>query len=206
MRSKASKEVNADLRSSLIDPDSGLFRPGSLPKVEGASASASKALMRSVGQATSCETRGMQTHSFPSICFQAQRPINCFQQYRHFPIPTCPWSSLFRQVAAAPKKAPKQKAEKILASSWAGQAKERQETLLQDAAKARTSSIALGSIEYASELSKQLLEHVTKLENFYKKIDQAIQQDASEGAFKAIMIKIREGDAFGEKAKAGLFP
>ncbi|CAL1130603.1 unnamed protein product [Cladocopium goreaui] len=106
------------------------------------------------------------------------------------------------EVAAAPKKAPKQKAEKILASSWAGQAKERQETLLQDAAKARTSSIALGSIEYASELSKQLLEHATKLENFYKKIDQAIQQDASEGAFKAIMIKIREGDAFGEKAKA----
>lgn len=205
MRLKASKEVNADLRSSLIDPDSGLFRPGSLPKVEGASASASKALMSSFGQATSCETRGMQTHSFPSICFQAQRSLNCFQQYRHFPIPTCPWSSLFRQVAAAPKKAPKQKAEKILASSWAGQAKERQETLLHDAAKARTSSIALGSIEYASELSKQLLEHATKLENFYKKIDQAIQQDASEGAFKAIMIKIREGDAFGERLRPGCF-
>ena len=109
-------------------------------------------------------------------------------------------------MAAAPKKAPKQKAEKIVASSWAGQAKERQETLLADAAKARTSSIALGSIEYASELSKQLLDHATKLENFYKKIDQAIQQDASEGAFKAIMLKIRQGDAFGEKAKAGLFP
>ena len=55
MRLDASKEVDSDLRSSLIDPDSGLFRPGSLPKIEGASASASKALMSSFGQAPSCE-------------------------------------------------------------------------------------------------------------------------------------------------------
>ena len=51
MKLKASAEVNPDLRASLTDAQEGIFRPGALPKVEGVSASASKALMQTFGQA-----------------------------------------------------------------------------------------------------------------------------------------------------------
>lgn len=51
MKLKATSEVDADLRASLTDAQEGIFRPGALPKVEGVSISASKALMQSFGQA-----------------------------------------------------------------------------------------------------------------------------------------------------------
>ena len=46
----ASKQVDDNLRQSLTDQDDGILRPGALPKIEGVSASASKALAASFGQ------------------------------------------------------------------------------------------------------------------------------------------------------------
>ena len=46
----ASKQVDDTLRQSLTDQDEGILRPGALPKIEGVSASASKALASSFGQ------------------------------------------------------------------------------------------------------------------------------------------------------------
>lgn len=50
LRMKGAKNVNGELRASLIDQDSGLLRPGALPQIQGVSSSASKALMGSFGQ------------------------------------------------------------------------------------------------------------------------------------------------------------
>eukprot|EP00435_Cladocopium_sp_Y103_P061734 s3038_g23.t1 len=154
LKMKASKQVDDALRQSLTDQDDGILRPGALPKIEGVSASASKALAASFGQ------------------------------------------------VAAPKKKPKEKAEKVEATSAKGEAVERLETLLKDSAAARTSSITLQAVEYAAELSRQLLQHAETLENFYQEVKQAVAQDEDEDFFKRLMDKIKEKEAFGLKAQA----
>lgn len=111
-------------------------------------------------------------------------------------------SSLSGQVAA-PNKAPKkEKTEKVEPSSFKGQAVQRLPTLLQDAATARTHSIKLADMQYAGELSKQLLDHAEKLEALYKDMQKNIANDADEKTFKALMIRARDRQIFGEKAEA----
>ncbi len=108
------------------------------------------------------------------------------------------------QVAAPKKKAKQEKSEPVETdSSYEGLVKDRLETLLQDAAKARTSSITLANLEYAKELSNQLLTHATELENLYKNITEAVNKNADEHTYKKILKDIRERDAFGEKAQVG---
>lgn len=105
---------------------------------------------------------------------------------------------------AAPKKRPKEKSEPVETdSSYEGRVKERLETLLQDAAKARTSSITLSNLDYAKELSEQLLTHATGLENLYKTITDAMNRNADEAEYKKILKEVRVRDAFGEKAQVG---
>lgn len=55
MKLRAKKDVDNALRSSLIDADSGLLRPGQLPKVDAISSSAAKTLVQAFGQAKCCE-------------------------------------------------------------------------------------------------------------------------------------------------------
>ena len=74
--------------------------------------------------------------------------------------------------------------------------------LLLDAAKARTESIKLGNVPYAKELSGQLLEHASKLENLYKSTEKALQSPGSDKDFKSLMAEIAEATAFTAKAKA----
>jgi type VI protein secretion system component VasF len=103
---------------------------------------------------------------------------------------------------AAPKKKPKEKAEKVEATSAKGEAVQRMETLLKDSAAARTSSITLQSVEYAAELSRQLLQHAEALEGFYQRVKLAVEKDEDESFFKSLMVKIKEKEAFGVKAQA----
>ena len=103
---------------------------------------------------------------------------------------------------AVAKKKPKEKVEKVEATSAKGEAAHRLETLLKDSAAARTSSITLQSVEYAAELSRQLLQHAEALESFYQEVKQAVEKDEDESFFKRLMVKIKEKEAFGAKAQA----
>lgn len=87
-------------------------------------------------------------------------------------------------------------------TSAKGEAVQRMETLLKDSAAARTSSITLQSVEYAAELSRQLLQHAEALEGFYQQVKLAVEKDEDENFFKSLMVKIKEKEAFGAKAQA----
>ena len=104
---------------------------------------------------------------------------------------------------AAARKAPKpNKVEKVVPDTWAGAAQARMDGLLKDAALARTSAITLETMQYASELSGQLMDHATKLEDIYKKVKRAIEKKHGEASFEGLMVEIREREDFGEKAQA----
>lgn len=103
---------------------------------------------------------------------------------------------------AAPKKAPKQKTEKVTPETWEGKATELAPNLLTDAAKARTESIKLDGVKYADQLSKELLGHATTLERYYKELTTALQSNIGDKALKAIVEKCRKASEFGEKAQA----
>lgn len=74
--------------------------------------------------------------------------------------------------------------------------------LLADAAKARTESIKLAEVPYATELSQQLLAQAQKLEGFYKKLGSAVARAASEKTFKSLLAEVEEANAFTAKAQA----
>lgn len=87
--------------------------------------------------------------------------------------------------------------------TWSGKAKDRLEGLLKDAATARTSSITLANMEYAGELSAQLLDHAVKLEQAYKDIQKALASSAtSEEDFKNLNATAFDLDRYGEKMQA----
>lgn len=109
------------------------------------------------------------------------------------------------QVAALPKKKAikdKDKSEPVEPKGFNELAADRMEKSLGLAAKARTQSISLEGVQYAGELSKQLLDHATKLEGHFKKLKEAVSTENT----KKISLLLREAaalDEFGEKAKAG---
>ena len=73
--------------------------------------------------------------------------------------------------------------------------------ILKDASDSRTASIKLSNMEYAGELSKQLLEHAQKLEKLYSKLS----QDVAGNDEKLLKKYLQEASAlgeFGSKAQA----
>ena len=110
------------------------------------------------------------------------------------------------QVQAAPKpKAaakPADKSEPVEPQSWMQKASSVLPTLLKDAADARTASIKLQTMEYAQELSGQLLGHAKKLEDLYQQLSTAISQQAEDKKLKSLLKKATELEAFGLKAQA----
>lgn len=74
--------------------------------------------------------------------------------------------------------------------------------LLSDAAKARTESIKLASVPYAKELSDQLLEHATKLEELYKQLGAGISNNMAEKDLRSLLQQVADLNIFTEKAKA----
>lgn len=92
--------------------------------------------------------------------------------------------------------------EKLEPESWTSKATDTLPTMLTAAAKARTLSIKLGTVEYAGELSKQLLDHASKLENLYQDLQKAVKDQASDKTLKSLFQQIVPETTFGEKAQA----
>ena len=111
---------------------------------------------------------------------------------------------------AAPKKRKKEdeeetKSKEVIPETWHGKCQAALPQMLKDAADARTASIKLTGMEYAGELSKQLLGHAQKLEGLYSKLNQDLASDGStEKMFKRHMTSLQELSVFGTKAQVGL--
>ena len=74
-------------------------------------------------------------------------------------------------------------------------------TILKDASDARTASIKLTNMEYAGELSKQLLDHAQKLEKLYSKLSQDLAGN-DEKVLKKDLKHLSSLSEFGSKAQA----
>ena len=109
------------------------------------------------------------------------------------------------QVTAAPKRKPKpsdQNSEEVRPKTAEELARERQPELLKLAATCRTHSIELSAVEYASELSNQLLSHAGDLETCFKDVQKALDEGAEEEGLNTILEKANRLEAVVEKAKA----
>ena len=112
------------------------------------------------------------------------------------------------QVVAAPKKKAKpgkeeEGSEPAEPETWAKKASSCLPLILKDASDARTASIKLGGMEYASELATQLLEHATKMEAFWTKLNTALAAGRSDRKLKEVLEELEGLNAFGIKAQAG---
>ena len=74
--------------------------------------------------------------------------------------------------------------------------------LLPLAATARTQSIKLSTVEYAGELSAQLLEHAKQLEGLFKKFKKAVDKKSSPADLQPLFKQFDQMKLFGEKSKA----
>lgn len=74
--------------------------------------------------------------------------------------------------------------------------------LLPLAATARTQSIKLSTVEYAGELSAQLLEHAKQLEGLFKKFKKAVDKKASPADLQPLFKQFDQMKLCGEKSKA----
>ena len=116
-------------------------------------------------------------------------------------------SALPFQVAAPPKKKRKTEEEKpeaevVKPGTWSQRATSLLSSLLADAASARTSSIKLNDMEYAGELSTQLLDHAKSLEALYQSTSKALAEGSEDKVLKGFVNKAHKLDEFGAKAQA----
>ena len=112
---------------------------------------------------------------------------------------------IFRQVQA-PKKPTKPKAEdqskEVEPQTWTQKTAAALPVLLKEAADARTASIKLHGMEYATELSGQLLDHAKKLESLYQDMSKAVTDHAEDKRLKDLVARMNDLDLFGRKAQA----
>lgn len=74
---------------------------------------------------------------------------------------------------------------------------------LKAAGVSRTASITISGLEYATELSKSLLDHAEKMEAYYKKGKSAVEgNDTSEKSFKKILAHMETLEVENDKLKA----
>lgn len=111
------------------------------------------------------------------------------------------------QVQQVPKQKPKkkteeEKAQEALAMTWAEKALQAAPDLLNDISNARTSALKLSGIVYAKDLAAQLNGHATKLESYYKDVQNALESKASEKSFEQLMTKVAAAGTFTENAIA----
>ncbi len=92
--------------------------------------------------------------------------------------------------------------EEVKAETWAQKATSVLSNLLSDAAAARTSSIKLNNMEYAGELSTQLLDHAKTLEALYQSTAKAIASGSEDKILKGLVGKAQKLEEFGAKAQA----
>ena len=107
---------------------------------------------------------------------------------------------------AVPKarKLKKEEPEPVEAKSYQVLATEALGALLSDSAKARTLSIKLANVQYAKELSKQLLDHASKLEETYKRLQKLLEKP-DDKTLRMMLEEIGTLTQFGEKAQAGYY-
>lgn len=101
------------------------------------------------------------------------------------------------------KKKEKVEAEEVEPKTWAEKASDSLGDLLQDAAKARTLSIKLGPVQYASELALQMKNHANHLEKLYHNIRVALDKKSDDKTYKKLLNQVAEGATFTTKSQAG---
>lgn len=77
--------------------------------------------------------------------------------------------------------------------------------LLASASKARTLSIKLSKIEYASQLKDQLLKHALKMEVHYQHLQTALEEKHPDKQLRRLLDEVQKASCFGDKAEAGFF-
>ncbi len=107
---------------------------------------------------------------------------------------------------AVPKKKKDEETAKVVAPQTLEQkASDALTDLLAEAAKARTVSIKLNTVEYAQDLSAKLLDHASKLEGFYATLQDAVQKKRGDKVLQGILSNVASSMEFGEKAQAWSF-
>lgn len=110
----------------------------------------------------------------------------------------------------APKKKAKTKketendkpSEEVKPETWTQKASGLLASILAGASAARTASIKLGNMEYASELAEKLLKHASHLEALYQGINKSITKKADEKVMKHHVQEAARLEDFGAKAQA----
>lgn len=110
------------------------------------------------------------------------------------------------QVTTVPKKKPPKdsKIEEVQLQTVETKAQDCMAELLQSAAKARTAAIKLKNVEYAAELSQQLLSHAAKLEDTYNDMRDAVTKKVGETSLQKFLRDAEALIAFVGEAQAGL--
>lgn len=114
-------------------------------------------------------------------------------------------------VSAAPKKKAKgekekeEQATKVVPKTLLEQASDLMTSVLAEATTARRKSMSLGAVNYAGELSTQLLEHAQKMEKHYKTLQTAVAANLdNDDFFKRIFKKVDADRQFFLTAEAGV--
>ena len=109
----------------------------------------------------------------------------------------------------APKKKPKKPkteeagaSEEVVPETWVQKATNHLPELLKKSAEARTSSIKLSNMEYAKELSSQLLNHAKGLEKLYSNLSKALTNGANDKTLRIFLGQASKMEDFGNKAQA----
>lgn len=159
-----------------------------------------------------------QTHDISLQLVQFQDPVSSVSAANYNPSSFQSYSqkksSIVNPFAAqvtAPKKKPKKPkaeeekgSEEVVPETWTQKAASQLGELLQRSSSARTASIKLANMEYASELSAQLLEHAQQLEKLYQDLSKAITDNADDKSLRKLVSKSLKLEEFGIKAQVGI--
>ena len=91
----------------------------------------------------------------------------------------------------------------MVPETWAQKLQGVLQDMLKQGSDARMASIKLTNMEYAGELSSQLLDHAKKLEELYKSASDAIKSGADDSTFKKHMKTFSTLNEFVSNAQAG---
>ena len=121
-----------------------------------------------------------------------------------------PSSIFLLQVKAPPKKKRKteeeeEKSKEVVPETYTQKLQGVLQDMLKQGSDARMASIKLTNMEYAGELSNQLLGHAKKLEDLYKLSSDAIKSGADEPTLKKHLKTFSTLNEFVSNAQAGCF-
>ena len=109
----------------------------------------------------------------------------------------------------APKKKPKKPkteeggpSEEVVPETWVQKATNQLPELLKKSSEARMSSIKLSNMEYAKELSSQLLNHAKGLEKLYSDLSKALTDGVNDKTLRVFLTEISKMEEFGNNAQA----